>query len=136
MTDMLTEAARSARERAYAPYSGFQVGAAVETESGEVFSGSNVENASYGLTICAERVAVAAAVAAGHRRMRRLVVVAGSREAVAPCGACLQVLVEFGPDMEVIGVGATGPVRWTMAELLPAPFNRAMMGGQDEIDER
>ena len=122
MIETLVEAAREARERAYAPYSGFRVGAAILTDSGEIFSGCNVENGSYGLTICAERSAVAAAVTAGHRRFERLVVVADRDEAVSPCGACRQVLAEFGPDLEVVGVGEGETVTWTVGSLLPSPF--------------
>lgn len=122
MIDSLVETARSVQGRAYAPYSRFSVGAALETDSGEVFAGCNVENGSYGLTICAERSAVAAAVAAGHRRFRRLVVVADRDDPIPPCGACRQVLSEFGPDLEVWGVGRDELTRWTVGELLPAPF--------------
>jgi len=108
MTRMVSEqelvaAARAAAGRAYAPYSRFPVGAALLTAAGEVFTGVNVENSSYGLTICAERVAVFSAVSAGRRRFRKLAVVAGSRQTVAPCGACLQVLSEFcGPAFPIL----------------------------------
>src|ERR1700741_3390871 len=95
----LVEAAIAARSRAHAPYSNFQVGAAVATASGEIFGGCNVENASYGLTICAERAAVCAAVAAGHKEIVAVAVV--TLGAASPCGACRQVLSEFGPSMEI-----------------------------------
>lgn len=129
MTDELTRVAQEAKVRAYAPYSGFRVGAALETDSGQVFAGCNVENASYGLTQCAERVALGAAVAAGHRRFRRLVIVADGEGAVAPCGACRQVLLEFGAGVEILSVGETGNRRWTLAQLMPEPFAGADLEG-------
>ena len=124
MTDPLVSAARAAQARAYAPYSNFRVGAALESESGDVYVGCNVENASYGLTICAERAAVCAAVSAGARRLRRAVVVSDSDPPAAPCGACRQVLSEFGHDLRIEAVGPKGTASWTMAELLPAAFGR------------
>jgi cytidine deaminase len=124
LTDPLVSAARAAQARAYAPYSNFRVGAALESESGDVYVGCNVENASYGLTICAERAAVCAAVSAGARRLRRAVVVSDSDPPAAPCGACRQVLSEFGHDLRVEAVGPKGTASWTMAELLPAAFGR------------
>ena len=122
MTDPLVKAARAAQAKAYAPYSNYRVGAALESDRGEVFVGCNVENASYGLTICAERAAVCAAVSAGARRFRRAVVVTDSDPPAAPCGACRQVLSEFGSDLRVEAFGPKGSVAWTMAELLPAAF--------------
>jgi len=122
VTDTLIEAARSAQLRAYAPYSNFRVGAALETVDGTVFTGCNVENASYGLTICAERAAVSAAVGAGARRFRRAVVVSDVDPPAAPCGACRQVLAEFGLDLPIDGVGSQRKVTWRLAELLPAAF--------------
>jgi cytidine deaminase len=122
VTDSLVEAARAVQQQAYAPYSRFRVGCAVEAEDGRVFVGCNVENASYGLTICAERAAVCAAVAAGARRLRRAVVVTDADPPAAPCGACRQVLSEFGRELSVTGVGSDGSLRWTMAELLPSAF--------------
>jgi cytidine deaminase len=117
----LVEAARRARERAHAPYSQFLVGAALETAGGEVFVGCNVENASFGMTLCAERVAVGAAVAAGHREFRRVVVVTDGK--ASPCGACRQVLSEFG-DLEIVMADPQGRVtsRHRLAELLPDQF--------------
>jgi cytidine deaminase len=123
VTDTLVDAARAVQQRAYAPYSRFRVGCALEAEDGRVFTGCNVENASYGLTICAERAAVCAAVAAGARGFRRAVVVSDADPPAAPCGACRQVLSEFG-DLRVDGVGATRTISWTMTELLPAAFGK------------
>ena len=122
MTESLIEAARAAQRHAYAPYSRYKVGAALEADNGAVFTGCNVENASYGLTICAERAAVAAAVAAGARRIRRAVVVTDSDPPAAPCGACRQVLNEFGADMTVEAVGPARTSRWSLRDLLPAAF--------------
>jgi len=127
VTDTLVDAARAAQQRAYAPYSRFRVGCALEAEDGRVFVGCNVENASYGLTICAERAAVCAAVAGGAQRFRRVVVVSDADPPAAPCGACRQVLSEFGRDLRVDGVGAAGAVRWTIAELLPAAFGKEQL---------
>jgi cytidine deaminase len=127
LTDTLVDAARAAQQRAYAPYSRFRVGCALEAEDGRVFVGCNVENASYGLTICAERAAVCAAVAAGAQRFRRAVVVSDAEQPAAPCGACRQVLSEFGPDLRVDAVGPAGAVTWTIAELLPAAFGKEQL---------
>lgn len=118
----MISAARSAQARAYAPYSKFRVGAALESVDGDVFLGCNVENASYGLTICAERAAVCAAVSAGVTRFRRAVVVSDVDPPAAPCGACRQVLAEFGLDLPIDGVGSKGVVRWRLSDLLPAAF--------------
>ncbi|MGH7526215.1 MAG: cytidine deaminase [Gemmatimonadales bacterium] len=128
MTDSLVSAARAAQERAYAPYSNFRVGAALEAEDGKVFVGCNVENASYGLTICAERAAICAAVSAGARRFRRAVVVSDCDPPAAPCGACRQVLAEFGRDLRVDSVGPQSTASWTIAELLPAAFGKEQLG--------
>lgn len=121
----LVKAARAARRRAYAPYSRFQVGAAVRA-GGAVHAGCNVENASYGLTVCAERAAVAAAVAAGARRLDAVVVASGTRPPTPPCGMCLQTLAEFaGPDLPVVLAGAGGAVaRTTLGALLPRGFSK------------
>jgi cytidine deaminase len=120
--DALMREARKAKEGAYAPYSRFHVGAAVATDRG-VFAGANVENASYGVTICAERVAAASAVAAGARRIEALAVTSSATGPVSPCGACRQFLYEFGPDLIVRSEG-TGGVRksWRLSELLVDGF--------------
>jgi cytidine deaminase len=122
LTDSLVAAARAAQRRAYAPYSNFHVGAALESDDGAVFVGCNVENASYGLTICAERAAICAAVSAGVRKFRRAVVVSDSDPPAAPCGACRQVLAEFGRDLRVDVVGPAGTTSWSLSDLLPAAF--------------
>ena len=115
-------AARAVRERAYAPYSGFAVGAAIEAEDGQVFVGANVENASFGLTNCAERAAVAAAVAGGARRFRRIVIATSASPPAAPCSACRQVLAEFGDGLLVESVGPSDRRTWRLSELLPDRF--------------
>jgi cytidine deaminase len=122
VTDLLTAAARAAQAQAYAPYSRFRVGAALEAEDGRVFTGANVENASYGLTNCAERVALGAAVTAGARRFRRIVVVSEVEPPAAPCGACRQALAEFGTELVVEAVNREGARQWTLAVLLPDGF--------------
>jgi cytidine deaminase len=119
----MVDAARAAQQRAYVPYSRFRVGAALETAEGLVFTGCNVENASYGLVMCAERVAVGTAVAAGVRAFTRVVVVSDSEPPASPCGACRQVLAEFAPDASVLAVGPHSQQRWTVRELLPAAFD-------------
>ncbi len=124
MSVELVRRAREALARAYAPYSNFRVGAALEAVDGRVFSACNVENASYGLTICAERAALAAAVAAGARRFTRLAVASEVDPPAAPCGACRQLLAEFGMDLEVVAAGPSSERRWTLASLLPDPFTK------------
>ena len=121
----LLEAALAAQERAYAPYSKFHVGAAVLTESGRVFTGCNVENASYGLTNCAERTAIFSAVAAEgpEMKIRAVAVTNGAKVACSPCGACRQVIFEFGPNATVVFQGQKGFVSMAAADLLPSGFS-------------
>ena len=123
MTDLVARA-REAMRNAWAPYSKFRVGAAIEAADGRVFVGCNVESASYGLTICAERMALGAAVAAGARSLRRVVVTTEVEPPAAPCGACRQLLAEFGLNLEVIAAGPTSERRWTLAALLPDAFTK------------
>lgn len=123
--DRLLEAARQAMQHAYAPYSNFKVGAALLTESGEVFTGSNVENASYGLTNCAERTAIFTAVAqrgADRVKLRAIAVVNSQNAACSPCGACRQVMHEFGPGATVWFQGPAGIETSTVEGLLPSGF--------------
>jgi cytidine deaminase len=114
--------AGEARLHAYAPYSGVKVGACVKTDSGDVFCGCNVENASYGLTICAERAAIFAAVAGGHTRIREVALVAEGLACPMPCGACLQVMNEFGVEKVILGKPDGSFETYELASLLPHPF--------------
>ncbi|GBC82372.1 Cytidine deaminase [bacterium HR10] len=129
MTDAeLIERATAARALAYAPYSEFAVGAAVLTADGRVFTGCNIENASYGLTICAERVALFKAVSEGARAFHRLAIVADTEALVSPCGACRQVLWEFAPDLLIISANLKGRMRMRpLRDLLPEPFDARLL---------
>jgi cytidine deaminase len=118
----LVALAIDAASRAYAPYSRFDVGASLVAVDGQVFTGCNVENISYGLTICAERNAVFAAVAAGCREFRKIIIVADTEEPASPCGACRQVLAEFNPDLEIVLSNFYGKTaHFRLSELLPRP---------------
>lgn len=124
----MIEAARSAREKAYAPYSNFRVGAAVETENGELINGCNVESASYGITICAERTAICTAIARGNKRIMRIAVVADTDELTPPCGICRQMIWEFGGDVEVIMANLAGKSETLqMRDLLPRAFDSTFL---------
>ena len=127
----LIATAWKAREQAYAPYSGFAVGAAVQTASGQIYGGCNIENVSYGLSNCAERTAMFQAIAHGERQLVRVAVCADTPEPVAPCGACRQVMQELGPQMEVILVNQAGAqIVTTVEELLPYSFQKFPQQGQ------
>jgi cytidine deaminase len=124
----LVEAALRVRENAHAPFSKFKVGAAIEDESGRVFTGCNVENATYGLTVCAERVAVFKAISEGARRFRRVVVAADTEALTPPCGACRQILWEFCGDVEVTLVNLHGKTeKFQMKDLFPRPFDASFL---------
>jgi cytidine deaminase len=122
MSSDLIHVAQQYREKAYAPYSGFTVGAALETASGEIFGGANVENASYGLAICAERSAVVSAVSAGHRNFRAIAIAGPDATTTVPCGACRQFLNEFNPQLPVTYTTPDGVARTTLDKLLPHSF--------------
>ena len=118
----LIRSASAVRKQAYAPYSGFAVGAAVQCKSGAVFVGSNVENISYALTICAERIAIASAVAAGEREFVAIAVVADTSEPTVPCGACRQFLAEFAPELIIVSATMRGGQKiQSLSHLLPDP---------------
>jgi cytidine deaminase len=118
----LVERARAARERAYAPYSNFRVGAALRVKGGEVFEGVNVENASYGVGICAERTAAVSAVAAGHRDFEAIAIAGPASTATVPCGACRQFLNEFNPRLAIVYTTPDGSYETTLDKLLPDAF--------------
>ncbi len=123
MHDALIAAAADARERAIAPYSGFRVGAALETDDRRVITGCNVENATFGLTVCAERVALLTALAAGDRKFRAIAVVSQAADPATPCGPCRQLLWEYCGDIDVITANTAGAsARYRLSELLPHPF--------------
>jgi cytidine deaminase len=120
----LIAAALAVRENAFAPFSKFKVGAAVEDAGGEIHTGCNVENATYGLTMCAERVAVFKAISEGARQFRRIAVAADTEVLTPPCGACRQILWEFCGDIEIVLVNPRGKIEtWRLKELFPKPFD-------------
>ena len=127
-SDPLVERARAARLGALADYSHFKVGAALETASGDIITGCNIENATYGLTICAERVAMFKALSDGYRDFVRIAVVADTDEPTPPCGACRQILWEFGGDLEVqLANLRDRTATYRLRELLPLPFDRRLL---------
>ena len=126
--DQLQRAAVDARARAYAPYSGFSVGAALRTRSGAVFVGCNVENASYGATICAERAALSAAIAAGERHFEALAIATGAEHPTPPCGICRQCLFEHAPDLSIRSFTGSAQSHYALRALLPEAF------GPDQLD--
>ncbi len=128
MSAELVRRAREVQAHAYCPYSKFRVGAALEAADGRVYVGTNVESASYGLTVCAERMAIGAAVAGGAREFRRIVVTTDVDPPASPCGACRQLLAEFGLDLEVIAAGPKTERRWVLRDLLPDAFARTTLG--------
>ena len=124
----LVEAAIAARENAYAPFSKFKVGAAIEDEAGRVFTGCNVENATYGLTVCAERVAVWKAISEGARAFKRIAIVADTERLTPPCGACRQILWEFCGDIELTLVNLAGKTEIVrLKDLFPRPFDASFI---------
>jgi cytidine deaminase len=123
MTDLL-QAAIAARDHAVAPFSRFQVGAALEDTDGDIYTGCNIENATYGLTLCAERVAVFKAVSEGVRNFRRIAIAADTDILTPPCGACRQILWEFCGDLEIILVNLNGKTEtYQLKDLFPKPFD-------------
>ena len=128
MLKNLIAAATAARQNAFAPFSNFAVGAALETRSGKIYTGCNVENASYGLTVCAERVAIWKAVSEGERDFAQIVIVADTTEPTPPCGACRQIIWEFCGDIPVILINLIGRTEtFAMSELLPRAFGREFL---------
>jgi len=126
---VLTERAMAAMERAYAPYSGFRVGAAILGSDGSIAEGCNVENASYPAGICAERAAISAAIARGVRDFSTIVIATEADRPTPPCGMCRQVMMEFAPQLEVVSVTRGGvDARWTMSDLLPEAFTPTSLG--------
>jgi cytidine deaminase len=126
--ETLIEAARRAREHALASFSQFKVGAALETADGQIITGCNIENATYGLTLCAERVAMFKALSEGHLRFTRIAIVANSDQPTPPCGACRQILWEFGGELEILLANLNAPKgRYQLRDLLPLPFDARLL---------
>ena len=130
--DELRDAAFAAMENAYAPYSRFRVGAALRTSTGEIVSGCNVENAAYGEALCAERVAVSAAVARGMRKFDEIAIASESEDPAPPCGSCRQTMSEFAPDLKVTSYSKNGKtVSWRLSDLLPEAFALNYLRGKE-----
>ena len=128
----LIDAASAARLLAYAPYSGFQVGAALVTKAGKIYTGCNVENVSLGLTICAERSAIATAITQGSKDFAAIAVVTAGKQPAIPCGACRQVLAEFNPSIKILAATIDGKVQeFDLAELLPFSAQGILEGSRD-----
>lgn len=130
IADELIAAAREARERAYAPYSNFTVGAAVLCADGNIFTGCNIENASFGATICAERVALFSAVAAGCVKIEAIAIAGPGHEPLPPCGLCRQVMIELAPEAQIIMAGIADTRTVTVAELMPWAFGTEELRGR------
>jgi cytidine deaminase len=128
-SDALVAAARAARDNAVADFSGFKVGAALETDTGEIITGCNIENATYGLTVCAERVAIFKALSEGKRSFTRIAVVADTASPTPPCGACRQIIWEFCGNVTVTLANLSEvTATWSMKDLLPLPFDKSFLG--------
>jgi len=128
----LIDAASEARKLAYAPYSGFQVGAALATSAGKIYTGCNVESVSLGLTICAERSAIATAIAQGTKDFVAIAVVTAGKNPAVPCGACRQIMAEFNTNMKIVAATVDGKVQeFDLAELLPFPSQGILEGSRD-----
>jgi len=126
--DRLIQAAREVRERAHAPYSGFKVGAAIEDENGRIFTGCNVENATYGLSVCAERAAVLKAISEGAAKLKRVAVVADTDTLTPPCGACRQILWEFCGDAEITMANLSDKQETvSIKQIFPRPFDASFL---------
>lgn len=131
----LLQAAQEVAKSAHSPYSGVCVGAVLLDAEGRTFSGCNVENASYGLTVCAERNAIGRAVADGAGELVAVAIATNQERLLTPCGACRQVLLEFAPDLRVVCAGQDGEAaEWTLGDLLPAAFNKNDLPGEDRGD--
>jgi cytidine deaminase len=126
--ETLIDAARRAREHALASFSQFKVGAALETADGQIITGCNIENATFGLTLCAERVAMFKALSDGHLRFTRIAIVANTDQPTPPCGACRQILWEFGGELEILLANLNAPRgRYQLRDLLPLPFDARLL---------